>query len=102
MDIKFSVPMKFVGFEQSETNPHAITSKLRVYYVGETADGRVFTKDFSDKLIKTLPYAPVVAFYDEDTEDFKGHHSHQYMYGFVDGSKEPEYIEDENGDTWAQ
>lgn len=58
-------------------------AKLKVFYVGETSDHRLFTPEFSDKLLESLPYTPVVGFYDTEDEDFRGHNETQYIYGVV-------------------
>ena len=72
-----SIPASFV--EIAPQTPDSLYTRgiLDVFYVGETADGRLFTKEFSDKLLQTIAYAPVVSHYNEDTDDFEGHAAQQ-------------------------
>jgi hypothetical protein len=87
-NINLSVPVLVTPIVDSKftevfENEHVTKCKLKVFYVGETGDGRVFTKDFSEKLLTSLPYTPVVGYYDEEEEDFKAHVEKQYMFGHV-------------------
>lgn len=95
------LPASFV-----EVSPHNETDlytrgKLKVFYVGETADHRLFTKQFSDRLLKTIGYTPVVSRYNKEKDDFEGHAAEQDIYGIVDPMVEPTYEKDENGIEWA-
>jgi len=66
-----------------------------------TGDKRLFTKNFSDKLLASLPYVPVVGYYDEEEEDFKGHNpSIQNIYGMVPEDAEINYVK-EDGKEYA-
>ena len=76
-------------------------AKLKIFYVGETADHRLFTKEFSDKLLKTLPLTPVVGYYSKQDDDFRGHNLEQYIYGVVPENAEITYETDDNNTTWA-
>ena len=100
--IPSNVPVFIKDIEQQDDGIKTYTkAKLKVFYVGETPDHRLFTKDFSDKVIQTLPLTPVVGFYSEEDEDFKGHNSIQYVYGVVPDSAEMSYEEDEDsGNTY--
>lgn len=75
-------------------------AKLKVFYIGETEDGRRFGEEFSKKLAETLPYCPVVAYYSDIKDDFIGHNSTQYIYGLVQPSAEYSFEEDEDGKVW--
>ena len=83
--IKFStsIPASLFDFS-SEPNEKFSRAKLKMFYVGETPDHRLFTENFSKDLIKTLPYTPIVSQYDEEQKDFKGHATEQNIYGIVD------------------
>jgi hypothetical protein len=95
MDIKLSVPVTLFDFKASD-NPLYSLAKLKVFYVGQTADKRLFTKKFSDELIKTLPNVPVVGYYDTEKGDFKGHNgSIQHIYGHVPESTTVDYLKEE-------
>lgn len=96
-----NVPV-FIQDLKSEENARYSTAKLKVFYQGETADHRLFTKAFSDKIIETLPSTPVVGFYSEEDEDFKGHNNVQYVYGHVPETATIEYVKDEeSGNTFV-
>ena len=71
------------GAEAEKGNGKFTTAKLKIFYEGETVDHRLFTKAFSDRIMQTLPYTPVVGYYSEEDEDFKGHNVIQYVYGLV-------------------
>jgi hypothetical protein len=86
--LNFSVPAKIYFLDDVETtnefqNDHITRCKLKIFYIGETADRRVFTETFSQKLIKSLPYTPVVGYYNEESDDFEAHKTKQYMFGHV-------------------
>lgn len=88
-NLMFSIPAEVSMVPNStdlkfgDRNNFITPVRLKVFYKGTTPDGRVFTEDFSSKVIKTLPQTPVVAYYDEDEDDFVGHNSKQYVYGYV-------------------
>lgn len=95
INIPVNVPV-FISDTESCGNGKFTKAKLKIFYEGETVDHRLFTKEFSDELLKTLPYTPVVGYYDEDEEDFKGHNKTQYIYGLV---PENPQISEEYDDT---
>jgi len=96
MDIKLNVPVTLFDYKASD-NPLYSLAKLKIFYVGQTADKRLFTKKFSDELLKSLPYVPVVGYYDVEKEDFKGHNgSIQHIYGLVPESTKVEYVKEDN------
>lgn len=98
MKVSYKIPAYLSNFSTLD-NGRTI-AKLKVFYVGETADGRIFDKDFADKLAETLPYCPVVAFYSDLKEDFLGHNSTQYIYGLVQPTAEYGYEKDSEGKEW--
>lgn len=95
---KFSIPAYLSDFKEEETN--RTIAKLKVFYKGETGDGRIFTDEFAEQVATTIPYAPVVAFYDEEKEDFVGHNHTQYIYGLVRGDAEVGFEKGEDGNEW--
>ena len=98
--INFSIPVTLFDYRVSD-NPLYSFAKLKIFYVGQTADKRLFTKEFSDRLIGTLPYVPVVGFYNEEKEDFEGHKPDvQHIYGMVPEDTGVEYIK-EDGKEYA-
>ena len=99
---KFSIPAFVENLVQDEANAKYSKAKLKIYYVGETVDKRVFTKEFSDKLLSTIAYTPVVGFYSISDDDFVGHNNVQHIYGLVPENPTLEYVEDaQTGATFA-
>lgn len=99
--INFSWPAILSDFQQDEVQGNFSRGKLKVFYKGETPDHRYFSEDFAEKLIKTLPYTPVVSYYNEDEEDFEGHAYEQNIYGIVDPCTEVVFEECEDGKNWC-
>lgn len=75
--------------------------KLKVFYKGETADHRYFSDAFAEKLLKSLPYTPIVSYYDEEAKDFRGHAPEQAIYGIVDPCRQPHFEKDDDGKEWC-
>lgn len=98
--IPMNVPVFIRSSNEEQTSNLYTKAKLQIFYIGETGDHRLFTEDFANHIIETLPNVPVVGFYSEDDEDFKGHHSVQYIYGIVPESAKIEF-EEKDGKTWA-
>ena len=92
-NISLSIPAVIERFEEKEDDDkeeleidsaiHGTRAKLKIFFIGKTEDKRVFTKQFAENLLETLPGTPIVAYYDEDKEDFIGHNKVQYIYGYV-------------------
>lgn len=99
--INYSWPAKLLDFSTNEAQGNFSRGKLSVFYKGETADHRYFTDEFSEELIKTLPYTPIVSYYDEEKDDFVGHATEQQIYGIVDPCFEPTFEEGEDGNIWC-
>ena len=99
--INFSWPAQLSDFAKDTVQENFSRGKLKVFYKGETADHRFFSDSFSEELIKSLPYTPVVSYYDEEKEDFVGHATEQQVLGIVDPCKEPFFEEDEEGKVWC-
>ena len=92
----------FVAANDDET-PNEVFSrgKLKVFYKGETADHRYFSDAFAEKLLKSLPYTPIVSYYDEEAKDFRGHAPEQAIYGIVDPCRQPRFEKDDDGKEWC-
>ena len=96
MNVNYSIPVKMFDFKEEKNSLYS-TAKLKIFYVGTTEDKRTFTQEFSDKLLKTLPYVPVVGYYNEEDGDFEGHKVEvQYIYGIVPENATIEYIEEDS------
>lgn len=99
---KFSIPAFVEELTPDAANAKYSKAKLKIYYIGETVDKRLFTKEFSDKLLSSIAYTPVVGFYSVADEDFVGHNNIQHIYGLVPENATVEYVEDaEHGVTFA-
>ena len=87
----------------NDDTPNEVFSrgKLKVFYKGETADHRYFSDAFAEKLLKSLPYTPIVSYYDEEAKDFRGHSPEQAIYGIVDPCRQPRFEKDEDGKEWC-
>ena len=96
--VSLQIPASLSEF--SAANDGRTIAKLKMFYIGETADGRVFDKQFADKLIESLPYCPVVGFFSDITDDFLGHNSKQFIYGFVKPDAEYGFEKDDEGKEW--
>ena len=75
--------------------------KLRVFYQGLTKDRRLFTEEFSNRLLGSLPQTPVVGYWDNETEDFVGHNHTQFIYGYVPENAKFGFEIDPDGSKWA-
>jgi hypothetical protein len=75
--------------------------KLRVFFQGMTKDRRLFTEEFSTKLLASLPQTPVVGYWDETAEDFLGHNHTQFIYGYVPENAKFGFEIDPDGTKWA-
>ena len=71
LKINFSILCIYLIIVKGELT--LLLCQVKDFYVGQTGDGRLFTKKFSDQLIESLPYVSVVGYYDEESEDFIGH-----------------------------
>lgn len=96
--INYNIPTYLSDFTALEDGRTKV--KLKAFYVGETGDGRVFSKEFSDKLIQSLPNCPVVGFFSQVKDDFCGHNSTQYIYGIVPSDAKFGFETDEDGKEW--
>lgn len=99
--INFSWPAVLSDFKQDEVQGNFSRGKLKVFYKGETADHRYFSDNFAENLVKTLPYTPVVSYYNDEEEDFEGHACEQNIYGIVDPCTEIVFEDCEDGKTWC-
>lgn len=99
--ISYSWPAILSDFSKDEVQGNFTRGKLKVFYKGETGDHRYFSDGFSESLVKTLPYTPVVSQYDWDEDDFVGHAAEQQIYGIVDPCVEPSFQKDEDGKEWC-
>ena len=97
--MKFSIPTYLSDFSAQEDG--RTIARLKVLYIGETADGRIFDEDFSKEIAASLPDCPVVAFYSDIKKDFLCHNSTQYAFGHVPSNAECTFDKDEeDGNIW--
>lgn len=100
VNLRWPATLSFVT-ESNNENERFSRGKLKVFYQGETADHRFFSDEFSKELIKSLPYTPIVSYYDEKKDDFVGHATEQSIYGIVDPCTDVVFEENDKGETWA-
>ena len=91
----------FAAVNDDAPNEVFSRGKLKVFYKGETADHRYFSDAFAEKLLKSLPYTPIVSYYDEEAKDFRGHSTEQAIYGIVDPCRQPRFEKDDDGKEWC-
>ena len=99
--INFSWPATLSELSTDSVQENFSRGKLKVFYKGETADHRYFSDAFAEELIKSLPYTPVVSYYDEEKDDFVGHATEQQILGIVDPCVAPTFEECDDGNTWC-
>ena len=61
-------------------------ARCRIFYKGANRNGTYITDEFAEKLIASLPYAPVKGIYDSMEQDFTDHGAQRYqgrIYGVV-------------------
>lgn len=100
--INYGWPVKFTNFSEEDNKLEKFSrGKLEVFYKGETEDHRFFSDAFSKNLVQTLPYTPIVSYYDEEKDDFVGHATEQQILGIVDPCREISFKVDEDGREWC-
>lgn len=60
--------------------------RCRIFYKNGNRNGTYITDEFAEKLLKTIPYAPVKGIYEEEEEDYTDHgkkRSEGRIYGIV-------------------
>lgn len=83
------IPTTFIGEMingLNQVSPEISKGRLRIFYKGLNRNLTYITDEFANKLIQSLPYAPVVGIYNESAQDFGGHDSNRntaQMYGIV-------------------
>ena len=75
--------------------------RCRVFYKYGNRNGTYITDEFADKLLETIPYAPVKGIYDGEGEDFTDHgtkRSEGRIYGIVPANPNVTWEEHEDDD----
>ena len=70
------IPLDFNVQIYGDLEPYSSTiskARVRVFYRGLNRNGSFITDEFAEKLISTLPYAPVKGIYDDESQDFSDH-----------------------------
>ena len=89
MENQKSTPTNFVATVYGNlvplNNSALSKARLKIFYKGMNRNGSYINEEIAEKLISTLPGAPVVGYYDSDKDDFLGHVSPESnrAYGFV-------------------
>lgn len=61
-------------------------ARVRIFYTGVNRNATYISEEFADKLLSTIPYAPIKGIFDEEARDFTGHgdkRSAGKIYGIV-------------------
>ena len=61
--------------ELEKISPTISKARVRLFYTGLNRNGTYITEEFAEKLLATLPYAPVGGFWNDSEEDFTDHGS---------------------------
>ena len=76
-------------------------ARCRIFYKGGNRNGTYITDEFAEKLLESIPYAPVKGIYDGDEEDFTDHgmkRSEGRIYGIVPATPNVTWEEHEDDD----
>ena len=82
--IPVSFPITMFDLASEKVSETLTKQRCRIFYKGENRNGSYISDEFAEKLIATLPYAPVKGIY--DTDDFEDHGSKRSegrIYGVV-------------------
>ena len=75
--------------------------RCRIFYKGGNRNGTFITDEFADKLLETIPYAPVKGIYEDDEGDYTDHgkkRSDGRIYGIVPANPNITWEEHEDDD----
>ena len=75
--------------------------RCRIFYKGGNRNGTYITDEFAEKLLESIPYAPVKGIYSEDDEDYTDHgtkRSEGRIYGIVPANPNITWEEHEDDD----
>lgn len=72
MGLCFEFPIT-VYSELQPLSPTLSLSRCRVFYKGLNRNGSYITDEFAERLVKSLPYAPVKGIYDNGSDDYTDH-----------------------------
>ncbi len=64
---------EFINLQPLEINPLMSSCEIKVLYTGKNRNGSFISKEVATEMAKTLRGAPIVGFYSEQKEDFRGH-----------------------------
>ena len=95
-----AIPAQMFDFKVNASN-HLTSAKLKVLHADFTVDGRIFTSEMIEGIKNSIGGTPIVAFYDEEAQDFIGHYSEQSVFGYVPEDAAVE-VKAENGREWLE
>lgn len=84
--IPVSFPITMFDLSSEKVSETLTKKRCRIFYKGLNRNGSYITDEFAEKLIATLPYAPIKGIFDDDDEDFTDHgekRSQGRIYGVV-------------------
>lgn len=101
--IKLECPIEFINI--TEVNPLISRCQVKVCYVGQkpNRNGSIITKEVAREMAKGLRGAPIVGYFNPDSEDFEQHNREIEIDGdeikFVDTTKPYGFV-DLNAKIW--
>jgi len=98
-----TMPVTVYG-EVERFNDVISKARCRIFYLNGNRNRSWITEEFANKLLSTLPYAPIKGIYDEGSNDFLDHGSNRRqgrIYGIVSANPNVAWEEhvDEDGIT---
>lgn len=94
------IPLKFDVQIYGNLEPYSSTiskARVRIFYRGRNRNWSYISDEFAEKLIATLPYAPIKGIYDENEENFTDHGSGPKALGKAYG-----VIPERNNGSWER
>ena len=73
MPRKIPTNFSFEIINIAPVNPYISECQIKVFYTGKNRNGSYISKPVGEKIAKTLPRSPIVAYYNEEIGDFEDH-----------------------------
>lgn len=73
MPRKIPTNFSFEIINITPVNPYISECQIKVFYTGKNRNGSYISKPVGEKIAQTLPRSPIVAYYNEEIEDFEDH-----------------------------
>lgn len=73
MSRKIPTNFSFEIINVTPVNPYISECQIKVFYTGKNRNGSYISKPVGEKIAQTLPRSPIVAYYNEEIDDFEDH-----------------------------